>query len=567
MLLPTNYVPDCILHIGAGHCSELPQYLASKARQVVLLEASSELVRRLQANNKTNTSVQVVQAVVAAKAARADFYEYNLSTLNSIHPASDALKQRYPGLSQLRRRSVQAEAIGPILQRYLPKLEQSVLVLDTPGEEAAILQVLAESGNLTRIGQLVVYADTEAAYQNSQSADALVQQLQKAGLELASSIPGRDPSRVAFVFRRNPLADQVEALTEKVKKLEGQLKVVQDENKSLTGELSDHKTWLANRKKHVAELEEKLESAQQQADSLKALGKLESRIEQLFDQQSAQLQGAANALGQHVSKSMREQRQHFQAINALAHYMETGQTPLELGGWAINADLAAHLVRAIEQNAYDLVIEFGSGSSTLLIARALGNRLRLSETVDRSSALEYENDAAGHESTRATDRALQSGRDLPQRILSFEQQESYHRKTSSALAHEGLTGLVDLVLSPLVPTQLSQRSDAAAVFFYDCEAALVRIARMYQGRQAKILVLVDGPFSPQNDPLAREPALDHLLQHLSAHHLHVVLDDANRQGEQEVSRYWRTLCEQRGLNVAESALDTDKGALWMTITP
>ena len=65
----------------------------------------------------------------------------------------------------------------------------------------------------------------------------------------------------------------------------------------------------------------------------------------------------------------------------------------------------------------------------------------------------------------------------------------------------------------------------------------------------------------------REPALAMLLQHLSAHQLDFLLDDYQREGEQQVAEHWQQLCEQRGLAYKQESLNTEKGALWVTINP
>jgi hypothetical protein len=103
--------------------------------------------------------------------------------------------------------------------------------------------------------------------------------------------------------------------------------------------------------------------------------------------------------------------------------------------------------------------------------------------------------------------------------------------------------------------------------FYDCEQKLANIAQLFSGRAANILVLIDGPYSPSGEPFIREPALATVLQYLSAHQLHIVLDDAQRQGEKQVTQDWLQLCTLRGLRYQQTEVNTEKGALWLTINP
>ncbi len=316
-------------------------------------------------------------------------------------------------------------------------------------------------------------------------------------------------------------------------------------------------------RQQLSQLEqEKLQSLQNQQQNTEAFLRLEERMTQMFEQQASQLQQSTNALGQHVTRSFRDQRQHLQTQISLANYLETGQQPLALGGWSIDADLATHLVNQLELNNYDLVIEFGSGASTLLMARVLAN----TSVMTSEGALEYDNprDAGQKQYPSAIKSVLH---DLPQRILSFEQEQRYQDHTLSILQKEGLDHLVDLVLAPLVPTAHTGQQVVQAPLFYACEQKLARIAQLFEGRQAKILVLVDGPVSPQQDPLVREPALASVLQYLSAHQLDFLLDDYQREGEQQVANYWQQLCERRGLSFEQQSLNTEKGACRVTVNP
>ena len=300
--------------------------------------------------------------------------------------------------------------------------------------------------------------------------------------------------------------------------------------------------------------QEKQQLLQGQQHSETAVTQLEQRMTQMFEQQAGLLQQSVSALGQHVTRSFNDQRQHLQTLSSLNTYLETGLQPLLFGGWAIDADLANYLVRKLELESYDLVIEFGSGTSTQLIARVLGQKTGSTDKV----SLEYDG-AVSSQQVKSLD--------LPQRILSFEQDKTHFDNTRALLAKEGLSHLVDLVLAPLVPTPLTGQQVTPAPLFYSCEQNIARIAQVFEGRSARILVLVDGPFSPQKDPLVREPALAMLLQHLSAHQLEFLLDDYQREGEQQVAEHWQQLCEQRGLAYKQESLNTEKGALWVTINP
>lgn len=343
--------------------------------------------------------------------------------------------------------------------------------------------------------------------------------------------------------------------------------------------LKETEQWLRNRKKQVEDLEQKLKQEQDKNQQLQtektSLTDLEARLEQLFQQQKNQIQQATNALGQHVTKSFIDQRQHNHAITGLYQYLDNGDQPLHFDAWAMGVDTLTYLIRQIEHTNYDVIIEFGSGTSTVVLAKAVAQRL----TAERHSQIKQNDskklaykdiESASFTDVAESQAATLLGRaehDLPRQLLSFEQDRNYLKQTQQALASHGVNQMVELVLAPLVPTRHSAQPAEEKPLFYDCEKHLERLARLFENRHARILVVVDGPASPKNNPLIREPALGTVLQYLAAHHLDVVLDDSHRSGEQQVLKQWKELCEQRGLSYQAHDLDVVKGATWLTVRP
>ena len=390
---------------------------------------------------------------------------------------------------------------------------------------------------------------------------------------------------------RQTLLSEIEHSKTELAEANTNLAQVQKEYQEAIESLTNYKDWFQSRKKQAEEQGVKLNELQQQLDKLQgenqklqqnladaqkdkqelqamyqrqsdSEARLEAKMTELFEVQADLVKQSVSALGQHVTRSFKDQRQHLQSQAALAAYLETGVQPLSLGAWAIDAELATYLVQTLERESYDLIIEFGSGTSTLLLARVLA------KSTDRISERRVEYDYSERtEGSVYPARSSSPHHDLPQRILSFEQDGEHFEQTSSMLKHEGLDSLVDLVLAPLVPTGLSGQQDTGTPLFYACEQKLERVAQLYEGRRAKILVLVDGPSSPQENPLSREPALANLLQYFSAHQLDVLLDDYHREGEQRIAELWQLLCEQRGLKCKQEPLSTEKGAIWTKVSP
>lgn len=530
---------------------------------------------------------------------------------------SRSLKQERDSERQARADLKQAEKA---LQERLDKAEaqQKAAESQTQELEARLKQVVAEkqqtesslkaarTTNDTQIQKL--QSQLEAATSQSAQHKQEAQRLQTELNTLAEENAGLQSTRQELADELQQVKGWLADRKAQLEKTQQALKEEQAAHQETDKALNDHRGWFQNRKQQAEQLKAELDELKQQYQQLQAssqaqketaerlqaevdrlngvitamtqekqqlldtqssgqqaLSQLEQKMEQLFNQQATQLQQTANALGRHVSQSFQDQRRQLQAFSGLTHYLETGEQALEYGGWAIGADLGQHLAKAIATGGYDLIIEFGSGSSTQLMARAVLNTLaavRVQHT-DNHKALSHKTGGKNAITTVHDDDLLN---DLPQRILSFEQDHTYFQQTRSALDDSGLNNLVDLALAPLVPTTRTGQASGQALF-YDCEPKLARVADLYQGRQARILVLVDGPYSPEGNPLAREPALAVLLQYLSAHHLDVILDDSKRPGEQQVAEHWQQLCSQRGLTCEQHPIQTEKGALWVTVQP
>ena len=149
-----------------------------------------------------------------------------------------------------------------------------------------------------------------------------------------------------------------------------------------------------------------------------------------------------------------------------------------LGGWAISAEIALYLVEKIRETKPAVIVELGSGSSTMILALA----------VER-----FAPDA---------------------RLISVEQDEEYAAEVAGRVA---------------AWPQVSVRHAALVNGWYD-RSALSDIRTVD-------LLIVDGPRGQMEHPV-REPALPYFADKLNKRGV-VVLDDAARKAEQVVIERWR----------------------------
>lgn len=173
-------------------------------------------------------------------------------------------------------------------------------------------------------------------------------------------------------------------------------------------------------------------------------------------------------------------------------FPDGGRFPM-LGGWALSPRAMLHTLDLIEESAADLVVECGSGASTVYIAQLLQHRGR-------------------------------------GRVVSLEHDHAYLTATRGALERLGLLGRVELRHAPLADVEVGAQTYA----WYAPEAL--------HGIEGIDVLLVDGPPTATGE-MARYPALP-TLAHRLAERAVVLVDDATRTDEKATVRRW---CEEYGL--------------------
>jgi predicted O-methyltransferase YrrM len=183
----------------------------------------------------------------------------------------------------------------------------------------------------------------------------------------------------------------------------------------------------------------------------------------------------------------REYEQVQATLNLFGRVRVEGVVP-PMRGWAASPDVLNVLVDELLARRPRLVVECGSGVSTLWLALAIR---------------QYQ---------------------IPCRVVSLDHDPEFLAATASTLERHGVADLVELRLAPLVRTRL----DGHDTVWYD-EAALADLSDVG-------LVFVDGP-PESSGSLARFPALPLIHPHLADDAV-VLLDDAARADEQAAVARW-----------------------------
>lgn len=173
-------------------------------------------------------------------------------------------------------------------------------------------------------------------------------------------------------------------------------------------------------------------------------------------------------------------------------------------GYAISPDAVNEIAFLIKKNRPNLILELGSGLSTILIANMLKN--------------------------------IGNGK-----LISIEHDKKYLEKTRDYLKIHGLNDFVELIYAPLEEIDLNGKK----FIWYSLENL--------KNIKDVDLLIVDGP--PGNVcEMARFPAMPVLYDRLSKNAL-VVLDDMVRKDEQEMLKRWVEMYQ----NIEYELVDTEKG--------
>ncbi|MFC3863464.1 coiled-coil domain-containing protein [Alcaligenes aquatilis] len=257
--------------------------------------------------------------------------------------------------------------------------------------------------------------------------------------------------------------------------------------------------------------------------------------EELFKKQSEELLRVRRHIETAVKNNSANAVRQLQSFVGMQEYFATGVLPAfnsEAHSWPISADFALCLMRQLVLKPYDLVIEFGSGMSTVIVAKTLA---LMAERGD----------------TRQT------------QFVSFEHLDSYYEQTLAHLQQAGLEQAAQLTLAPLKDWQ---SADGQVYPYYSCQSTLAKLARQKQVTRKRILVIVDGP-PAATGPQARYPAGPLLVEHFPNAHIDFLMDDYIREDEKQVVQHWLADIDALGLAGKSTEYKLEKDACLLTVYP
>lgn len=304
-------------------------------------------------------------------------------------------------------------------------------------------------------------------------------------------------------------------------------------------ERENYQRYFANRKKQHEEAEAELAKAQQQLtekdatisqlseqlatlqQSNERFGQLESKLESLFGEQRSYIQQTTSALGQHVTRSARQQRDE----QALMNYLQNGQRPIST---TLAPGYAMALLEHYNANNHDVIVIFGSNGTTELLAQSIINARAEQPKLTRQKGQHHGQE---HEVTL-------SHADLPQTIVSITHQKVASDELKQCLNNKRLSHAVNVVHAPWIECQASGQT----ALFYAANTVLQRL-NQWLPEDARVLAIVGETLAEAGH--SREAALTLLLQQLPTQRLDIVLEGNSYAQENDLKESWNTLLETR----------------------
>lgn len=518
--------------------------------------------------------VNLVAKTISNITGDASYYQTSLNQENGLI-SPDKLQSVWKNISEKKVEQRQAVAFKDAIDFTV---KNQWLLIDSLN---GITLLQDESLDLKKFDLIVVRVIFD---KNRTHIQTLTSKLEKDGFLLLDQCATSYPELVRVVFIRNYPMKNVQ-LTKDCEKLNVHYENVLEDKNTLSAQnldLQNIQAELVSKVEHLDRLRSETQEAlmnslntkeQQIEDLKKQYDQLLLQHEQLLDKNSTikDLSTMISSLDQNMSKAMttvqqssisildcvNSQKQSLDKVNtfnkkqaitqsfiskthvntisqienyiALNNYFNTGKKLSNYHGWPISPDIALFIVDRMSEVNYDAVIEFGSGTSTELLAKI-------------------------------ADRKKQSNQKVP-KILSFDHLTEYHQKTLSLLLQNGLDSYVELEHAPLIPISFGEEDYQ----YYDCAVYLQRfLARLPE--KAKILVLVDGPPGATCQH-ARYPALPLILSSVEREaSLDLLLDDASRQEEKEVAAKWIKLLGKYNYSYDKSVPRvSEKGLILLSI--
>jgi hypothetical protein len=267
--------------------------------------------------------------------------------------------------------------------------------------------------------------------------------------------------------------------------------------------------------------------------------KISARKQKRKNKLNASFYSALSEVNKNVSETLKNTLNQIESFLSIQHFLDTGTFTPAFHGWPISPDFPYLLLKLLNTEMYDAIIEFGSGTSTWLIA----------------SALEQITNNANH---RGEPRK-------PWIHLAFEHELEYFKKTKNLLLGANISTNVQFHHTPLKKYSRSGlETDVNEFPFYDCQHILDIHTSVLNLRDSKVLIVVDGP-PASTGPFARYPALPLVLDLFPKANIDLLLDDYIRADEKQIMQKWIHELTTSNVNHTKEVIRLEKDACLLKV--
>ena len=270
-----------VVHIGAGSGAVLECYAALKPARVILLEGDADTAAELLRSAAQCPWAEVLAHPVGVTGCPLEWHRYNLRRLNGPLQ-SGALHSFYPRLRMVESRTVNARALTDVLAQVQVATGAggiNVLVLDVPGQEAALLDSLPH-GELIKFDAVLLCGSREVLPAWGATAEQAVHRLQRACFDTVAAEFDQEPLWPVTLLRFNPQRHQTELLEQR---LSVQLAALDAANEALK-DLQAHLDAVSQAKA-AADL-----TAADRASQIERLNQGKAQAEQTAHERAAQIE-------------------------------------------------------------------------------------------------------------------------------------------------------------------------------------------------------------------------------------------------------------------------------------
>lgn len=286
-LPPPGSRPALIIHAGAGVADWLPGYLEADAVRIVVIDPDEVAATRLSQAHAGDGRIEVIHAALTPRMGPVTRRRFNFPDLDSLSEPTGLL-ELFPGLRERGRDVVPALAPSDLARRFGAEPgNRNWLVIDMPGEEAAILRSLFASGGAELFETVLLRGGQVPLYEEAHALEAVEALLAESGYTTARQAGGADPSRPLLRVTRD---SRRIALERDLAAASAALQESQAEAERRSGEAAQLRAALEDAKARLASDAAVLTSAQTRiADLEAALRQTQERLRTVEQERDAAL--------------------------------------------------------------------------------------------------------------------------------------------------------------------------------------------------------------------------------------------------------------------------------------